>query len=138
MPSAAVGARDTSYLVQRGDTTYAVARRFDIPVKSLIDANNLQPPYGLLAGQRLTIPRPRGHLVEPGDTVASVARHYGVDMSALVRANDLQPPYAALYSGAFHPTAEGHALVADHVVKHARTILDAKQAVAERQASRED
>jgi hypothetical protein len=50
----------------------------------------------------------------------------------------LQPAYAALYSGAFHPTAEGHALVADHVVKHARTILDAKQAVAERQASRED
>jgi lysophospholipase L1-like esterase len=50
----------------------------------------------------------------------------------------LQPAYAALYSGAFHPTAEGHALVADHVVKHARNILDAKQAVAERQASRED
>jgi len=50
----------------------------------------------------------------------------------------LQPAYAALYSGAFHPTAEGHALVADHVVKHARHILDAKQGVAERQASRED
>ncbi len=50
----------------------------------------------------------------------------------------LQPAYAALYSGAFHPTAEGHALVADHVVKHARNILDAKQAVAERQASRDD
>jgi lysophospholipase L1-like esterase len=50
----------------------------------------------------------------------------------------LQPAYAALYSGAFHPTAEGHALVADHVVKHARNLLDAKQAVAERQASRED
>ena len=50
----------------------------------------------------------------------------------------LQPAYAALYSGAFHPTAEGHALVADHVVKHARNILDAKQGVAERQASRED
>ena len=50
----------------------------------------------------------------------------------------LQPAYAALYSGAFHPTAEGHALVADHVVKHARHILDAKQGVAERQASRDD
>jgi hypothetical protein len=38
----------------------------------------------------------------------------------------LQPAYAALYSGAFHPTAEGHAIVADHVVKHARDIVDAK------------
>ena len=35
----------------------------------------------------------------------------------------LQPAYAALYSGAFHPTAEGHAIVADHVVKHAREVL---------------
>jgi lysophospholipase L1-like esterase len=36
----------------------------------------------------------------------------------------LQPAYAALYSGAFHPTAEGHAIVADHVMRHVRGILD--------------
>jgi hypothetical protein len=39
----------------------------------------------------------------------------------------LQPAYAALYSGAFHPTAEGHAIVADHVIKHAREVVDTKQ-----------
>jgi murein DD-endopeptidase MepM/ murein hydrolase activator NlpD len=88
------GGRDTAYVVQRGDTAYAVARRFDVPVKAIIDANNLQPPYGVQAGQRLVIPRPRGHLVEAGDTVASVSKRYGVDQSALVRANALQPPYA--------------------------------------------
>jgi hypothetical protein len=42
----------------------------------------------------------------------------------------LQPAYAALYSGAFHPTAEGHAIVADHVVKHVRDLL-AKRQVAQ-------
>jgi hypothetical protein len=36
----------------------------------------------------------------------------------------LQPAYAALYSGAIHPTAEAHAIVADHVVRHARKVLD--------------
>jgi hypothetical protein len=36
----------------------------------------------------------------------------------------LQPAYAALYSGAFHPTAEGHAIVADHVMRHVRAVLD--------------
>jgi hypothetical protein len=36
----------------------------------------------------------------------------------------LQPAYAALYSGAFHPSAEGHSIVADHVIKHAREILE--------------
>jgi len=85
---------DTVYVVQRGDTAYAVARRFDVPVKAIVDANNLQPPFGVQAGQRLTIPKPRAHLVEPGDTIQSVARRYRVDVSVLVRANDLQPPYA--------------------------------------------
>lgn len=41
----------------------------------------------------------------------------------------LQPAYAALYSGAFHPTAEGHAIVADAVVRHARDILDRRAIV---------
>jgi lysophospholipase L1-like esterase len=36
----------------------------------------------------------------------------------------LQPAYAALTSGAFHPTAEGHAIVADHVMRHVRNLLD--------------
>jgi hypothetical protein len=35
----------------------------------------------------------------------------------------LQPAYAGLYSGAFHPSAEAHAIVADHVMPHARAIL---------------
>ncbi|MDB5600191.1 MAG: hypothetical protein JWN71_2235 [Xanthobacteraceae bacterium] len=42
----------------------------------------------------------------------------------------LQPTYAGLYSGAIHPTAEGHAIVADHMVRHVRTLLD-KRAVAD-------
>jgi len=36
----------------------------------------------------------------------------------------LQPAYAGLYSGAIHPTAEAHAIVADYVIRHARSILD--------------
>jgi hypothetical protein len=38
--------------------------------------------------------------------------------------DDLQPAYAALYSGAFHPTAEGHVVVADHVLRHVNELLD--------------
>jgi len=36
----------------------------------------------------------------------------------------LQPAYAGLYSGAIHPTAEAHAIVADYVVRHARGVVD--------------
>ena len=36
----------------------------------------------------------------------------------------LQPPYVSLWSGAFHPTAEGHSIVADSVLPHVRSMLD--------------
>ena len=41
----------------------------------------------------------------------------------------LQPAYAGLYSGAIHPTAEAHAIVADHVVRaRARAIVGRQDA----------
>ncbi len=40
----------------------------------------------------------------------------------------LQPAYAGLYSGAIHPTAEGHAIVADYVLRHARRVVDKSSA----------
>ena len=36
----------------------------------------------------------------------------------------LQPAFAALYSGAMHPTAEAHAIVADNVLPYARAVLE--------------
>lgn len=83
-----------NYQVQRGDTVYALARKFEVPVKALIDLNQLQPPYALVAGQKLQLPRQKVHTVESGETLYSVSRKYGVDVSALVRANNLQEPYA--------------------------------------------
>jgi hypothetical protein len=35
----------------------------------------------------------------------------------------LQPAFAALYSGAIHPTAQAHAIVADYVFKEASRVL---------------
>jgi hypothetical protein len=48
----------------------------------------------------------------------------------------IQPAYAALYSGAIHPSAEGHAIVADTVMPYARKLLD-KESVAERHRAAE-
>jgi hypothetical protein len=42
----------------------------------------------------------------------------------------LQPAYAGLYSGAIHPTAEGHAMVADSVIVQVRAIVDKRTARA--------
>ena len=81
------------YRIQAGDTVYSVARRFAVPVRGVIDANALRPPYGLRVGQVLEVPNPRRHRVQAGDTVDGVARRYGIDRSALIRINGIEPPH---------------------------------------------
>jgi murein DD-endopeptidase MepM/ murein hydrolase activator NlpD len=88
---AAVPARQIR--VRRGQTLYAVSREEDVPVRSLLDANGLQPPFRLKAGQVLTVPAVRQHIVRPGETLFGVARNSGVEVTTLVRLNHLQPPY---------------------------------------------
>ncbi|HXP12967.1 MAG TPA: peptidoglycan DD-metalloendopeptidase family protein [Stellaceae bacterium] len=78
---------------QNGDTLYAISRRTGVPVRDLIDANNLDPPFTLTTGQQLTVPQQRRHVVKAGDTLYSIANQYGVDVSTLASANALQPPY---------------------------------------------
>lgn len=80
-------------VVQRGDTVYGVSRRYGVPMKDIIQANRLAPPYDLQVGQTLVMPRPRAHVVRRGDTLFAIARAYQVDMNAMARVNRLTPPY---------------------------------------------
>jgi murein DD-endopeptidase MepM/ murein hydrolase activator NlpD len=79
--------------VQSGETLYAISRRYDVPVRSLIEANGLAPPYSLNSGRTLVVPQIRQHVVQAGDTLYSVSRVYGVDTSTLARANGIEAPY---------------------------------------------
>ncbi|MFQ6018865.1 MAG: peptidoglycan DD-metalloendopeptidase family protein [Kiloniellaceae bacterium] len=90
----AVRAGAGGHTVRRGDTVYGIARRFGVPIRTVIDANGLRPPYALRFGQTLIIPKPRRHVVQKGDTVYGISRRYGVDMTELVRLNRIAPPYA--------------------------------------------
>lgn len=86
------------YVVQRGDTVYAIATAHGVPMRSFIEINHLDPPYTLFVGQVLTIPPKPTHVVRRGDTVYRIAQTYNVDMSALVRVNGLSSPYV-IYVG---------------------------------------
>ncbi|HUB96479.1 MAG TPA: LysM peptidoglycan-binding domain-containing M23 family metallopeptidase [Stellaceae bacterium] len=79
--------------VASADTLYGLSRRYGLPIRAIIDANNLQPPYRLVAGSSLILPQVRTHLVRPGDTLMSVARTSGVDISTLAATNHLTPPF---------------------------------------------
>lgn len=80
--------------VQRGDTLYSISRRYGVPLKDLINANNLRAPYTLRVGQSLVLPAKQYHTVQRGDTLYSISRQYNVDITSLSRANNLQTPYS--------------------------------------------
>jgi len=93
-PRTAAAAADDQIVVRQGESLYVAAQRAGVPVRNLIDANNLRPPYALSSGQRLNVPRQATHQVQSGDTLAGIARRYGLGTNELVRANALAPPYA--------------------------------------------
>lgn len=53
------------YTVVPGDTVYGIAQRLNVPVRSLIDANGLKPPYRLQPGQQLAMPGSSGGTYDP-------------------------------------------------------------------------
>jgi hypothetical protein len=102
------------------------------------------PKRALVDGINMRVPRraPGGEAFRPYSPAATLpyARHWRLFRTpndAFLTAHThregvsafdiLQPAYAGLYSGAIHPTAEAHAIVADYVVRHARSILDKPQ-----------
>jgi murein DD-endopeptidase MepM/ murein hydrolase activator NlpD len=81
------------YRVKDGESLYGVSRRLDVSIRSLIDANDLTPPYRLQSGQSLLIVAPRSHVVAAGDTVYGISRRYQVALTELVRLNRIAAPY---------------------------------------------
>ncbi len=84
----------TQITVRRGDTVYAISRRYGVTVRSVISSNNLRAPYLLKPGQKLSVPVGTTYTVKRGDTVYGVSRANGVMMNDLVRLNNLRAPYA--------------------------------------------
>ncbi len=83
------------YTVQPGDTLYAIARRFNVSVDAVKQANNLVTDI-ISIGQRLIIPGLAPpplvtvtYIVQPGDTLYSIARAYDTTVEAIMVANNL-------------------------------------------------
>ncbi|MCM1323070.1 MAG: peptidoglycan DD-metalloendopeptidase family protein [Acetobacter sp.] len=83
-----------SVVVQKGDTLYSLSRKYEVPLRSLIEENNLSAPYALSIGQNLKLPVRQTYTVAKGDTLYSISKKYNVDITSLSRLNDLNAPYA--------------------------------------------
>lgn len=79
--------------VVSGDTLFGISRKYQAPLRDLIEKNNLTPPYNLFAGSVLTLPTPSYHEVQSGETIVSIARRYQMNVDTIVALNDLKAPY---------------------------------------------
>lgn len=88
------------YTVQKGDTLYNIAKKYNTTVSKIIDLNYLKSP-NLSIGQELRIPEmytkeedmylPQfiNYVVKKGDTLYSISKEYKVDKDILKKDNSL-------------------------------------------------
>jgi len=122
VPTDAVPGEALSYRIRRGDTLYAIARRYDTTPRSIASASSISVNKTLHPGERLTVvPGARSpaaarristggkvaadssgkvvHTVRSGDTLWRIANLYRTTVNTLCRMNDISR-HATLYPGA--------------------------------------
>ncbi len=85
---------DFYYRIRRGDTLAKIAKRFNVSVKTLIRANHLKPPYYVIAGRKLRIPkRSRKYIyyrVKRGDSLEKIAKRFKTSVREIKHLNHLK------------------------------------------------
>jgi LysM repeat protein len=99
--------KGTTHVVQKGDTVWAIAKKYGVKPEEIVDANQLDQPNAIFPGKVLVIPRassssqattPAGdgggkHIVQKGESIWAIARMHGVSLEAIINANGLKKPY---------------------------------------------
>ncbi|HWW34379.1 MAG TPA: LysM peptidoglycan-binding domain-containing M23 family metallopeptidase [Xanthobacteraceae bacterium] len=97
----------TPITVAPGETLETIARRYDVPVAALMEANNITRPGGVHPGQHLVIPRRRG----PATALAAPPTRVASSAAAMPSPAPVGPPRNALAAGAsVHVVAPGETL----------------------------
>ena len=86
---------ENEYVVQKGDSLYSIARKYNTTVNDIKDLNNLTSNL-LNVGQILKIPGLKDeskneydYVVQKGDTLYSIARKYNITVDELKKVNNL-------------------------------------------------
>lgn len=86
------GSDGNTYIVQKGDSLYSIARRFGTSVSEITRLNNLSG-INLSVGQSLVIPGTstggNTYIVQRGDSLYSIARKFNVSVDSIKRKNNL-------------------------------------------------
>lgn len=83
------------YMIQSGDTFFNIARRYNITVQSLVNANpQISDPSRITPGHIICIPIPpvlgcpgQIYTVRPGDTLGIIGQRFGVTVQQILTVN---------------------------------------------------
>jgi LysM repeat protein len=93
------------HVVEKGETLYAISRKYDVPLDSIMKLNGITDPGKLFAGMKLTIPAGVGsgtvavpstessnpvtvdYVVKKGDTLFSIAKANGITVDSILKAS---------------------------------------------------
>lgn len=82
------------YTVRIGDSLFSIAKRWNIPLVSLINANNIKAPYTIYIGEQLSMPPGvTTYAVKPGDSIFLISQMYRISINLLLQVNGIGPPY---------------------------------------------
>jgi len=100
------------YVVQRGDSLYSIAKKFNVSIDALKAANNLQNNL-ITINQKLLIPgftdttgSTINYIVQRGDTLYSIASKYNVPIDELKSLNNLISNVLSIGQNILIPTTE--------------------------------
>lgn len=90
------------YYVKQGDSLYSIARRFNVTIQNILNANVICNPNLIFNGQLLIIPDtefelPRAggypyYIVMPGDSLYCIATQFNTSVSDLAKGNGIKNP----------------------------------------------
>ncbi|MCA1055432.1 LysM peptidoglycan-binding domain-containing protein [Rossellomorea aquimaris] len=86
------GACSTEYTVKKNDTLYSLAKKYEVTVEQLMEANALASDK-IMAGQQLLVPDKPNHnelfsyTVKRGDTLYSLAKQHGMTVEEITYLN---------------------------------------------------
>jgi len=88
------------HVVKPGDTLYALALEYGVPMSQISMGNGLEAPQRLVVGQALVIRFPEvTHTVQPGETLAGIARQHGTTVRRLYQNNPVLGGESLIWPG---------------------------------------
>ena len=80
------------YIVEKGDTLYNIAKKYNITYRELMNINNLTSTL-INIGKQLIVPSINNntlkYYVEKNDTMDSICNKFKIDMNTLMQQNNL-------------------------------------------------